>query len=342
MSKLRVAINGFGRIGRVTMRNLIGREEIEVVAINDLTDNQTLAHLFKYDSIHRMWPGDVSADADSITINGNRMAAFAERDPSKLPWGDMNVDVVVESTGFFRDAEKAGLHLQAGAKKVVISAPGKGDGIRSVVMGVNDNLVEASDTILSNASCTTNCVAPLVKVLLDNFGIDSAFLVTVHAYTSDQNIHDAPHSDIRRARAAAENIVPTSTGAAGAVTKIFPEMKGKIGGSALRVPVPDGSITDLTAVVSKDVTVDEINAAFKAAAEGPLKGYLQYNTDPIVSVDILGNPHSSIFDAELTAAIGRTVKVVSWYDNEYGYSARMADLLGQAGRHGLKPCSTTL
>ncbi len=327
MSKLRVAINGFGRIGRVTMRNLIGRDEIDVVAINDLTDNQTLAHLFKYDSIHRMWPGDVSADADSITINGKRMAAFAERDPAKLPWKDLNVDVVVESTGFFRDAAKAGLHIEAGAKKVVISAPGKGDGIRSVVMGVNDDQVEASDTILSNASCTTNCVAPLVKVLLDNFGIDSAFLVTVHAYTSDQNIHDAPHSDIRRARAAAENIVPTSTGAAGAVTKIFPELKGKIGGSALRVPVPDGSITDLTAVVSKDVTVEDINAAFKKAADGPLKGYLQYNTDPIVSVDILGNPHSSIFDAELTACIGRTVKVVSWYDNEYGYSARMADLL---------------
>jgi glyceraldehyde 3-phosphate dehydrogenase len=327
MSKLRVAINGFGRIGRVTMRNLIGRDEIEVVAINDLTDNQTLAHLFKYDSIHRMWPGDVSADADSITINGNRMAAFAERDPAKLPWADLKVDVVVESTGFFRTAESAGKHIEAGCKKVVISAPGKGDGIRSVVLGVNDHLVEASDTILSNASCTTNCVAPLVKVLLENFGIESAFLTTVHAYTSDQRIHDAPHSDLRRARAAAENIVPTSTGAATAVTKIFPELKGKIGGSALRVPVPDGSITDLTAVVSRDVSVDEINAAFKKAAEGPLKGILQYNTDPIVSVDILSNPYSSIFDAELTASIGSTVKVVSWYDNEYGYSARMADLL---------------
>ena len=327
MSKLRVAINGFGRIGRVTMRNLIGRDEIEVVAINDLTDNHTLAHLFKYDSIHRMWPGSVSADEESITINGNRMAAFAERDPAQLPWEDLGIDVVVESTGFFRDAAKAGLHLQAGAKKVVISAPGKGDGIRSVVMGVNDHLVEPTDTVLSNASCTTNCVAPLVKVLLENFGIESAFLTTVHAYTSDQNIHDAPHSDLRRARAAAENIVPTSTGAASAVTKIFPELKGKIGGSALRVPVPDGSITDLTAVVSRPVSAEEINAAFKAAAEGPLKGILQYVTDPIVSVDILSNPHSSIFDAELTDSIGSTVKVVSWYDNEYGYSARMADLL---------------
>ena len=328
MSKLRVAINGFGRIGRVTMRNLIGRPEIEVVAINDLTDNQTLAHLFKYDSIHRMWPGDVSADEESITINGNRMASFAERDPSKLPWKELGIDVVVESTGFFRTAEKAGLHVEAGAKKVLISAPGSGGGIRSVVMGVNDDQVLASDTILSNASCTTNCVAPLVKVLLENFGIDSAFLLTVHAYTSDQNIHDAPHSDMRRARAAAENIVPTSTGAATAITKIFPEMAGKIGGSALRVPVPDGSITDLTAVISKDATVEQVNAAFKAAAEeGSLKGYLQYNTDPIVSVDILGNPHSSIFDAELTAVIGRTIKVVSWYDNEFGYSARMADLL---------------
>jgi glyceraldehyde 3-phosphate dehydrogenase len=281
MSKLRVAINGFGRIGRVTMRNLIGRDEIEVVAIND----------------------------------------------AQLPWKDLGIDVVVESTGFFRDAAKAGLHLQAGAKKVVISAPGKGDGIRSVVMGVNDHLVEPTDTVLSNASCTTNCVAPLVKVLLENFGIESAFLTTVHAYTSDQNIHDAPHSDLRRARAAAENIVPTSTGAASAVTKIFPELKGKIGGSALRVPVPDGSITDLTAVVSRPVSAEEINAAFKAAAEGPLKGILQYVTDPIVSVDILSNPHSSIFDAELTDSIGSTVKVVSWYDNEYGYSARMADLL---------------
>ncbi len=309
------------------MRNLIGRPEIEVVAINDLTDNKTLAHLFKYDSIHGVFDGEVSSDEHSITINGNKMKAFSERNPEALPWGDMKVDVVVESTGLFLDRAKAGMHLKAGAKKVVISAPAKGSDIRSVVMGVNDNLVEASDDILSNASCTTNCVAPMVKVLLENFGIESAFLVTIHAYTSDQQLHDAPHKDLRRARAAAMSIVPTSTGAASAVTKIFPDLVGKIGGSALRVPVPDGSITDLTCVLSKDADVETINAAFRKAANGPLKGYLQYNEDPIVSIDIITNPHSCIFDAELTAVIGRTIKVVGWYDNEYGYSARMADLL---------------
>ncbi len=327
MSKLRVAINGFGRIGRITMRNLIGRPEIEVVAINDLTDNKTLAHLFKYDSIHGVFPGEVSSDEHSISINGHRMNAYAERNPEALPWADLKVDVVVESTGFFVDRPKAGMHLKAGAKKVVISAPAKGSDIRSVVMGVNDHLIQTTDDILSNASCTTNCVAPMVKVLLENFGIESAFLVTVHAYTSDQQLHDAPHKDLRRARAAAMSIVPTSTGAASAVTKIFPELVGKIGGSALRVPVPDGSITDLTCVISKDADVATINAAFRAAAAGPLKGILQYNEDPIVSIDIVTNPHSCIYDAELTAVIGRTIKVVGWYDNEYGYSARMADLL---------------
>jgi glyceraldehyde 3-phosphate dehydrogenase len=332
MSKMRVAINGFGRIGRITMRNLIGRDDIEVVAINDLTDNKTLAHLFKYDSIHGVFPGEVSSDDESITIDGHRMHAYAERNPEALPWADLKVDAVVESTGLFLDRPKAGLHLKAGAKRVVISAPAKGADIRSVVMGVNDHLVEASDDILSNASCTTNCVAPLVKVLLENFGIESAFLVTVHAYTSDQRLHDAPHKDLRRARAAAMSIVPTSTGAASAVTKIFPDLVGKIGGSALRVPVPDGSVTDLTCVLSKDADIASINAAFKAAASGPLKGILQYNEDPIVSIDIVGNPHSCIFDAELTAVIGRTIKVVGWYDNEYGYSARMADLLGKLAK----------
>ncbi len=327
MSKLRVAINGFGRIGRITMRNLIGRPEIEVVAINDLTDNKTLAHLFKYDSIHGVFDGDVSSDDASITINGNKMKAFAIRNPEELPWAELKIDAVVESTGLFTDREKAGKHLKAGAKRVVISAPAKGSDIRSVVLGINDNLIEASDDILSNASCTTNCVAPMVKVLHESFGIESAFLVTIHAYTSDQNLHDAPHRDLRRARAAAMNIVPTSTGAASAVTKIFPELSGKIGGSALRVPVPNGSITDLTAVLSKDVDVAAINAAFKKAASGPLKGVMQFCEDPIVSIDIVGNPHSCIFDTELTAVIGRTVKVVGWYDNEFGYSARLADLL---------------
>ncbi len=329
---MRVAINGFGRIGRITMRNLIGRDDIEVVAINDLTDNKTLAHLFKYDSIHGVFPGEVNSDDESITINGQRMHAYAERNPEALPWGELKVDAVVESTGLFLDRAKAGMHLKAGARRVVISAPAKGSDIRSVVMGVNDHLVEASDDILSNASCTTNCVAPMVKVLLENFGIESAFLVTVHAYTSDQRLHDAPHKDLRRARAAAMSIVPTSTGAASAVTKIFPELVGKIGGSALRVPVPDGSVTDLTCVLSKDADIASINAAFKAAAAGPLKGILQYNEDPIVSIDIVGNPHSCIYDAELTAVIGRTIKVVGWYDNEYGYSARMADLLGKLAK----------
>jgi glyceraldehyde 3-phosphate dehydrogenase len=321
----RIAINGFGRIGRLTFRNLIQMEGIEVVAINDLTDNATLAHLLKYDSVHGKFPGTVSADEHFLYVNNKKIHAIAERDPKALPWKDMGIDIVIESTGRFTDRETAGLHLSAGAKKVIISAPAKGD-IPTIVLGVNDEVIHADHNIYSNASCTTNCLAPMVKVLDDAFGVESGFMTTIHAYTADQRIQDSPHEDLRRARAAAISIVPTSTGAAKAVGLVLPHLKGKLNGNAMRVPVPDGSVTDFTATLKKPATVEEINAAFKAASETYLKGILEYCEEPIVSSDILGNPHSCIYDVDLTMVQGNTAKIVGWYDNEAGYSARLAQL----------------
>jgi glyceraldehyde 3-phosphate dehydrogenase len=321
----RIAINGFGRIGRLTFRNLIQMEGIEVVAINDLTDNATLAHLLKYDSVHGKFPGTVSADENFLYVNNKKIHAIAERDPKALPWKDMGIDIVIESTGRFTDRETAGLHLSAGAKKVIISAPAKGD-IPTIVLGVNDEVIHADHNIYSNASCTTNCLAPMVKVLDDAFGVESGFMTTIHAYTADQRIQDSPHEDLRRARAAAISIVPTSTGAAKAVGLVLPHLKGKLNGNAMRVPVPDGSVTDFTATLKKAATVEEINAAFKAASETYLKGILEYCEEPIVSSDILGNPHSCIYDVDLTMVQGNTAKIVGWYDNEAGYSARLAQL----------------
>jgi len=330
MAKIKVAINGFGRIGRLTFRELLRKDNIEIVGINDLTDNNTLAHLLKYDSVHGKFNGTVSADESSITVNGQRIEIFAEREPKNLPWGKLGVDVVLESTGRFVDEKGAGGHLEAGARKVVISAPAKGN-IPTVVLGVNENVLTGEETIVSNASCTTNCLAPMAKVLDDAFGIEKGFITTVHAYTSDQNLHDGPHSDLRRARAAALNIVPTSTGAAKAVGLVLPHLNGKLDGIAMRVPVPTGSLTDLTAILKKPATKEEINAAVTAAAEGELKGILEYTADPIVSVDIVGNTHSCIFDSKLTSVSDTLVKVVGWYDNESGYSARAADLIARLG-----------
>ena len=330
MSKIRVAINGFGRIGRLSFRVLLEKENVEVVAINDLTDNKTLSHLLKYDSVHGKFNGTVDYNDDALIVNGQSIHAYAEPNPAKLPWGDLNIDVVLESTGRFVDPVGAGKHLEAGAKKVVISAPAKGD-VKTVVLGVNDDTMSGDEKILSNASCTTNCLAPMAKVLDDKFGIEKGFITTVHAYTADQNIQDAPHKDLRRARAAAYSIVPTSTGAAKAVGLVLPHLSGKLDGCAMRVPIPDGSLTDFTAILKKEVTVEEINAAMKEAAEGSMKGILAYTDEPIVSIDIVGNPHSCIFDSDLTSANGTLVKVVGWYDNECGYSNRAADLITRIG-----------
>ena len=325
---LKVGINGFGRIGRLVFRTLIDNPAVEIVKINDLTDNATLAQLLKFDSIHGKFSGTVDGvDDESITVNGKKIHASAERDPANLAWGDLGVEIVVESTGVFRDRAGAGKHLEAGAKKVVISAPAKGDIDATVVLGVNDEILKPGMQIVSNASCTTNCLAPMAKVLQDNFGIVSGYITTIHAYTADQRIQDAPHKDLRRARAAAINIVPTSTGAAVAVGKVLPVLQGKLDGIAARVPVPDGSLTDLTVILGKEATADEINAAMKAAADGPMKGILEYSTDPLVSSDIVGNPHSCIFDSQMTSANGKMAKMVGWYDNEWGYSCRVADLL---------------
>lgn len=321
----KIAINGFGRIGRLTFRNLLNNPDVEVVAINDLTDNATLAHLLKYDSVHGKFNGTVTSDDKNIVVNGKAIHALAEREPAKLPWGDLGVDIVLECTGRFTDKASAGLHLQAGAKKVVISAPATGE-MPTIVLGVNEDKIVASETIYSNASCTTNCLAPMAKILDDAFGIETGFMTTIHAYTADQNLQDAPHKDLRRARAAALSIVPTSSGAAKALGLVLPNLSGKLNGSAMRVPTPDGSVTDFTAIIKKTATVAEINAAYKAAAEGPMKGILEYSTDEIVSADIIGNQHSCIFDSPLTMVIGNMVKVVGWYDNEAGYSARLADL----------------
>ena len=330
MSKTKVAINGFGRIGRLTFKVLLAKENIEVVAINDLTDTATLAHLLKYDSVHGRFDGTVTSTKDGIVVNGKEIKIYAERVPANLPWGALGIDVVLESTGRFVDEEGAGGHLKAGARKVVISAPAKGN-IPTVVLGVNEDSMTGEETILSNASCTTNCLAPMAKVLDDSFGIVHGFISTVHAYTSDQCIQDAPHSDLRRARAGAVSIIPTSTGAAKAVGLVLPHLKGKLDGIALRVPIPDGSLTDLTVVLKREVTKEEVNAAMKAAADGPMKGIMEYTEDPIVSIDIVGNTHSNIFDSLLTSAQGTLVKVVGWYDNEAGYSNRAADLIEKIG-----------
>lgn len=328
---VRVGINGFGRIGRNFFRAVVASgADIEIVAVNDLTDNKTLAHLLKYDSILGRFEGDVTYDESSITANGKKFAAWAERDPAKLDWKGVGADIVIESTGFFTDAEKAKAHIEGGAKKVIISAPAKNEDI-TIVMGVNDNLYDGSQTIISNASCTTNCLAPMAKALNDELGIVKGLMTTIHAYTQDQNLQDAPHKDLRRARAAALNIVPTSTGAAKAVALVLPELKGKLDGYALRVPTPTGSATDLTFEASRETTVEEVNAIVKKAAEGAMKGKLVYTEDPIVSKDIETDPASCIFDSGLTKVIGNQVKVVGWYDNEWGYSNRLVDLCTLVG-----------
>jgi glyceraldehyde 3-phosphate dehydrogenase len=326
MAKKRIAINGFGRIGRLTFRNLVKRDDVEVVAINDLTDNLTLAHLLKYDTMHGRFDGTVSHDDTSITVNGHKIAALAVKNPADLPWKDLQVDVVLECTGIFLDREKAGLHLQAGARRVVLSAPPKADDVPTFVIGANHQEIKDTDTSLSNASCTTNCLVPMILVLDKAFGVENFFMNTIHAYTADQNLQDGPHRDLRRARAAAQNIVPTSTGAAKAVTMVAPHLKGKIAAHSLRVPVATGSVTDVVATLKTAATVEEVNAAFKAAADSHLKGILEYNTDEIVSSDIVRNTHSCVFDAPLTQANGSMVRVVGWYDNEAGYSARLSDL----------------
>jgi glyceraldehyde 3-phosphate dehydrogenase len=325
---IRVGINGFGRIGRNFYRAVLASgADIELVGANDLVDITTLAHLLKYDSILGRLPYEVKTSSDEIIVAGKAFKAFAERDLAKLPWGDLGADVVIESTGLFTDAEKAQVHVSNGAKKVIISAPAKNEDV-TIVMGVNhDTYDPARHTIISNASCTTNCLAPMAKVIHDAFGIQRGLMTTIHAYTQDQNLQDGPHKDLRRARAAAINIVPTSTGAAKAIGLVLPDLKGKLDGYALRVPVPNGSATDLTATVSRETSVDEVNAAVKAAAEGALKGILTYTEDPIVSTDIITDPASCIFDAGLTKVIGDQVKTVGWYDNEWGYSNRLADVV---------------
>ncbi len=331
MTAQRVAINGFGRIGRLTLRQLLKKNGIDIVAVNDLTDVDTLAHLFKWDSVHGKYPGTVEVKNGHLVIDGDTIEVFSERNPADLPWAKLNVDVVIESTGVFVDRAGAGKHIEAGAKKVVISAPAKGD-ITTVVLGVNEEVLAQNDNIISNASCTTNCLAPMVKVLDDAFGVEKGYITTIHAYTADQRIQDAPHKDLRRARAAAMSMIPTTTGAASAVGLVLPKMKGKLDGSAIRVPTPDGSLTDLTAILSKEVTAEEINAAMKAAADGPLKGILEYTDEPLVSIDIVGNTHSCIFDSSLTSANGTLVKILGWYDNEVGYSSRVADLVVKLGK----------
>ena len=325
----KVAINGFGRIGRMSFRAMLAHPELEIVAINDLTSADTLAYLFKYDSVHDNFDGEVHAEGEYLVVNGKKVRIYAERDPQNLPWGELGVDIVVESTGLFKKREQMMKHINAGAKKVILTVPaGKADDVdATVVMGVNDNVLTKEMQLVSNASCTTNCLAPVAKVLNDKFGIKRGLMNTIHSYTNDQKILDQPHSDLRRARAAAVSIIPTSSGAAKAVGLVIPELKGKLDGFAMRVPTPDGSVVDLTAEMACNVTKEEINAAIKEAAEGKMKGVLQYVDEPIVSVDIIDNTHSSIFDSLLTQVMdGNFVKVVSWYDNEKGYSTRVGDL----------------
>lgn len=324
---IKVGINGFGRIGRLVLRRCFELGGFDFVQINDLTDSKTLAHLLKYDSVHGKFNGKVEVDDDNLIVNGDKIKITAERDPANLKWGALGTDVVIESTGVFRTQEDCMSHIKAGAKKVILTVPPKGEVDAMVVPGVNDDVLTGKEQVLSNASCTTNCLAPMVKVLNDNFGVEKGFMTTVHSYTNDQRLLDLPHSDLRRSRAAAVSIIPTTTGAAKAVGKVIPELNGKLDGFALRVPTPNGSITDLVAILKKKVTVEEVNDAFKKAANGPMKGIIEYTEDPIVSVDIIGNPHSNIFDALSTMANGNLVKVVGWYDNEYGYSSRVVDLI---------------
>lgn len=323
----KIAINGFGRIGRLVFRRMMTQQDIfQVVAINDLTDAKTLAHLLKYDSVHGRYDHEINSTENSIIIDGKEIRIYAQRDPENLPWKDLSIDLVIESTGLFRTKDKAFKHIKAGAKKVIISAPAKSEVDATIVMGVNQNDLLPEHKIVSNASCTTNCLAPVAKVLNDKFGIESAIMSTVHSMTNDQKILDSPHSDLRRARTASVNMIPTTTGAAIATTKVIPELKGKLDGMAIRVPTPDGSLVDLTFSTVKETTVEEINQALKNAAENELKGILEYSEDPLVSTDIVGNPHSSIFDAKSTMKTGKLYKILSWYDNEWGYSNRVVDL----------------
>jgi glyceraldehyde 3-phosphate dehydrogenase len=324
---MKIAINGFGRIGRIFLRSILQYPNIEVIAINDLTDTETLAHLFKYDSVHRGFKGEVSFDTDNLIINNKYIRVIAEKDPLQLPWSELGIDLVIESTGKFTSRQTASQHLTAGAKQVIISAPSTDRDVPTVVLGVNDGQVDLRSPVLSNASCTTNNVATMVKVLDDNWGIIDGYITTVHSMTGDQNLHDAPHKDLRRARAASASIIPTTTGAAKAITSIFPHLKGRLGGAGIRVPVLNGSLTDFTCSLKITPTVEEINAAFKQASQGAMKDILEYTEDPIVSVDILDNPHSCIFDSKLTSVVGGLVKVVGWYDNEMGYSSRLANLV---------------
>lgn len=333
MSKIRIAINGFGRIGRMFFRVAHEKENFEIVAINDLMEPFTMAHLLKYDSVHRKFNGKVVSNSDCLEVNGKKIRVYCEENPEKLPWKDLCIDVVIEATGKFTSKENALKHVEvAGARKVIISAPanGESDGVQYIVQGVNDELINKDDVVISNSSCTTNNVAPLIKILDDNWGIEKAFMTTIHSYTRDQNILDGPHKDLRRGRTAAYSIVPTTTGAAKAVTKIFPHLAKNLGGAGMRVPVPDGSLTDVTCTLKRCTSIEEINLKFKEASETFMKGILEYTEDPIVSMDIIGNTHSAIFDSQLTAVLGeknKLVKVVAWYDNEIGYSNRLADLI---------------
>ena len=335
MKPIRIAINGFGRIGRITFRRLMLRNDMEVIAINDLADTANLAHLLKYDSVQRAFQGNVTSHSDYMVVDNKKVMVFNQADPAQLPWKDLAIDVVIESTGFFTEPEKARLHIDAsGARKVIISAPAKDihEDVPYIVLGVNDHLINREDDLISNASCTTNNVAPLIKILHENWGVQKGFITTVHSYTKDQNLVDGPHKDWRRGRAAAHSIVPTTTGAAKAATRIFPHLKGNLGGAGIRVPVPDGSLTDLTCTLDKSTSVEEINAAFKAAAMKEFQGILQYTEDPIVSTDVIGNTHSAVFDAGLTAVLGdknKLVKVVAWYDNEMGYASRLVELIAK-------------
>ncbi len=324
---INVGINGFGRIGRLVFRRMMKTGGFNILGINDVTDAKTLAYLLKYDSVHGKYDGTVTTDADGLVVDGKKFKVMAEKDPAKLPWKDLGVDIVIEGTGIFTSREKLGLHVAAGAKKVLLTAPAKDEIDATVVLGVNDNILTGKEVFLSNASCTTNCLAPMVKVLHQTFGLDHGFMTTIHSYTNDQRLLDLPHKDLRRARAAALSIIPTTTGAARTVGKVIPELKGKLDGFSLRVPTPDASITDFVAILKKPATKEEVNAAMKQAAETSLKGIMEYTEDEIVSVDIIGNIHSCIFDSKLTMSMGNTVKVFGWYDNEWGFSCRVVDLL---------------
>lgn len=333
MKRIKIAINGFGRIGRISTRVLLQNSNLELVAINDLADAATLAHLFKYDSIHRKYKGTVSSEDKTIIIDGNKIPVYSEKNPGDLPWSKLGVDIVLECTGHFTNKEGAEQHIKAGAKRVIISGPTKGKSdIKTIVLGVNDEILTAQDIIISNASCTTNNAAPMLKILDSLWEVENAFVTTVHSYTGDQNIHDAPHKDLRRARAAAVSIIPTTTGAAKALGDVLPHLNGKLGGAGIRIPAPDGSLTDITCILKKKVTLELINSTFKKYAEGEMKGIMEYTEDPIVSIDIVGNPNSCIFDSQLTTVLDKMVKVVGWYDNEAGYSNRLVELAEKVGK----------